>query len=471
MFPTHSRPVVILLLACVVSLAAVERAESPATFALGATVVDQARERLFVVDRSNLRLLQIDLATGEQAVAALLASRFSSVPAAGALDTAALAISPDGAVVYLSLPTESRILWFGAAALNYISSVTLGVSSPLSGLAYAGAGKIAVPVYAAGYSRIGIISLATGAMLGSSGSFLGYPRIQAGAGGSIYGVDVHLSSASLQLKRHAVSSGGVMTESGSWGVPAGVLNDYSVDETRGLLYLMNLGAMDAISTGDGSTVNSTLVSNAIAVGQADPVGTMLCGFGNTLICYDKTGFAERFRFQVTSGGVREESIRATGRGTFVYATDTDRIGVVGQRKIRIDLDSPAADITYSKTSGSLAYRFDSSGSAPRTGALTGYDWTLDGVVVGHGSTYTLQAEEGRTYEVGLMVHALSGASAYSQLSLLASTAAGTAGGGTDGQASSGAGSGACGAGSLSIICVSLLLAVVMTLSDRVRPHR
>ncbi len=296
---------------------ALPRGEAELTWAPGEPVADPVRERVYLMDKTNLRILAVDTTTGRVSAWAGLAGSPEIAPPVenGSLRTGMLAVSHDGNTLWAALPGAKKVQAFNLPGLTPAATFDVGFS-PVS-LAQSANGRLFV-TSTDYWGPIRELHPGTGALVrtfdkgGTNGSYYMHSLLRlssdgqrlfagetglwvAGGPGYIYEYDVSSTGAPPQVGKHPF-----------WEI---YMKDFAADSARQRIYSVNGGiyAVQVTETGSGGAFGEEWpFASAYGAALALPPGSSVV-HGASGDLYD----GEIARFDADSGEVIDRAIVGT----------------------------------------------------------------------------------------------------------------------------------------------------------------
>jgi PKD repeat protein len=381
-------------------------------FAVGPMAADPVRNRVYVIDATDSKVLAIDTDLGRTV-------SFADLPAGY---VPGLAVSPDGSRLYVSEPAARQIQSFALPDLTPgpVIPTTFG-----TGMIAIGSGNRLYAGNAPGSSALGQFDLGTGQYLGSFGAGLIYdPMLEASAdGNTLYAFDLGLSGSPTAIGMFDVTGGQTPVPLNGPQVPMSNGKDFAIDDQYHRIYTAS-GGVYGLGVTDDATGTTSLWPWAAGADYGAavtmlPTGTVLYGASYSSIReYNRADGSPIADF--TPGGsnaqVNGAAMRITPNGRVLFAADvfsngtTHRIGEIGGPGTLVIDDVPAARFTWQYGTAAGHYFFDASASEPfRAGeTITSYAWNFGDGFTGTGVTPAHTFTANGTYNVQLTVTSSSG---------------------------------------------------------------
>jgi DNA-binding beta-propeller fold protein YncE len=196
-------------------------------FQVGALLSNPTRNLCYIIDRTNQRLLALDTASGT--VSAVV--RLAADPGAGEM-----ALSPDGARVFVALTPHNRIQVLNAATLEPVEVIHLSFS-PFS-LSIGANAKI----YASSsqtWTQLREIDPETGVSrpIGTKNYYGGSLLRTSGDHARLYAAEIGLSGGTTQMYEYSIGTDATPAVTGSYPYYPSNLRDFRLDEDKRRIYL------------------------------------------------------------------------------------------------------------------------------------------------------------------------------------------------------------------------------------------
>lgn len=292
------------------------QAEVELTWAPGEPVADRGRERVYLLDRTNLRVLAVDTTNGTVAAWAGVAGSCEISPPVenGSLRTGRLAVSHNGDTLWVALPSAKKIQSFNLPALT--PTATFDVSFSPVCLAQSANGRL-FATSTDYWGPIRELNPATGALIrtfdkgSSSGSFYMHSLLRLSADGlRLFAGETGLSGGGPgYLHEYSVSGTGAPSEAAKHPYSQSYMKDFATDSARQRLYTVCGGIYGVQVTEMSSGTHGTQWPFDSAYGAAVEMP-----HGSSVV-YGASGdpySGEITRFEASSGAALTRAVVGTG---------------------------------------------------------------------------------------------------------------------------------------------------------------
>lgn len=291
------------------------QAEVELTWAPGEPAADPGRERVYLLDRTNLRVLAVDATAGTVTAWAGVAGSPEVAPPVenGSLRTGMLAVSHSGSTLWVALPGAKKIQSFNLPALT--PAATLDVSFNPVCLAQSANGRL-FATSTDYWGPIRELNPATGAVIrsfdkgGTNGTYYMHSLLRLSADGlRLFAGETGLSSGgSGYLYEYVVSGTGAPSVAARHPYSQSYMKDFATDSARQRLYTVCGGIYGVQVTETGSGTYGTQWPFASAYGAAVELPQ-----GSNVV-YGASGdpySGEITRFEATSGSALTRAVVGT----------------------------------------------------------------------------------------------------------------------------------------------------------------